>query len=279
MTSHSRQKTLDIPTLVAVSIVAWALANMLHEIIGHAGAAVLLGIQVRAASTTTVAIAWDQIQSIGEYRVIHAGGTVVNLLTGALALLALRRGERTSVASHYFLWLFATFSAIVVTMNLVSAPLIGGGDWIEFLTGLEPRDAWKACIIGTGGLLAVIGYVLPLRFWMPCLKGSRLLQVGITVIPLITVIVAQTLSLAKSPFVRLPPESNHLVASVFAYFHFVLWVVLVNLIPGPRSSEPVQCIHLPRSSAWLVLGLFVLVFYVAVLGPGIGSFEGDPRLR
>jgi hypothetical protein len=252
---------------------------MLHEIVGHAGVAVLLGVQVRAVSTTTVAIDWDQIRAIGEYRVIHGGGTVVNLLTGALALLALRRGDKTSVALHYFLWLFATFCAIVVTMNLVSAPLIGGGDWIEFLTGVEPRNVWKACIIGTGALLAVIGYVLPLRFWMPCLKGSRLLQVGMTVIPVITVIVVQTLSLAKSPFVRLPPESNHLVASIFAYFHFVLWVVLANLIPGPRSSEPVERVHLPRSNAWLALGLVVLVFYVAVLGPGIGSFEGDPRLR
>jgi hypothetical protein len=180
---------LDIPTLIAIGIVAWALVNMLHEIVGHGGAATLLGIDVNAASTTTVSISWDQIDEVGEYRLIHAAGALVNLLTGVVALIVLRGRNVKSGPWRCFLWLFATFSAIIVALNLVSGPLIGGGDWTEFLEELEPRGVWKACIIATGVVLAVVGYILPLRLFMPKLKGHRLVQLGLTAIPVLTVVI------------------------------------------------------------------------------------------
>jgi hypothetical protein len=114
---------------------------------------------------------------------------------------------------------------------------------------------------------------------MPKLAGMRPQLVSITVIPVATVIIAHTLSIVKSPFVRLPPESNHLLVSVFVYIHFAVWAILVNTVPGPRSREPVETIALPRSNVWLVFGVLVLLFYVVILGPGIGSFEGDPHLQ
>ncbi len=278
MEISSKEKMIHFPTLVAITIVVWALVNMLHEIVGHAFVGIILGIQVKAVSTTTVFFAWDQIESIGEYRIIHAGGTVVNLLTGAYALILLHRRKDLSSAWRYFLWLFAAFSSIIVVLNLVSAPLIGGGDWIEILDGLEPEGVWKTVIIGTGLILAAAGYILPLRLFLPNLKGQRLLQLAVTLIPVVVMIVIQSLSLINSPFAKLPPERNHLVASVFAYFHFILWVIFINTFSRPRSPEPAERIRLPRSNSWLVAGLVVFLFYVAILGPGIGSFEGDRRL-
>jgi len=65
----------------------------------------------------------------------------------------------------------------------------------------------------------------------------------------VTMIALQTLSLVKSPSATLPPESNQRLASVLACIHFVLWLVLVNLIPGPRSSDTPESAQLPRSSA------------------------------
>jgi hypothetical protein len=122
-----------VPTLIALSTVAWAVVDVLHEIVGHAGAAVLLGVPVRAVSTTTVYLAWDQIHSLGDVRTVDAAGTVLNLVTGGLALLALRSRRVMSSASRYFLWLFATMSFVVSTLNFVA-----GGDWAEVTTELEP---------------------------------------------------------------------------------------------------------------------------------------------
>lgn len=282
MSANKKNVRIDLPTLIAVSILAWVLVDVLHEIGGHAGAAVWLGFPVRAVSTTTVYVdvAWPKIiesQGFGPSRFYLAAGTVVNILSGAFALCILRWYTGTR-AARYFLWLVATFSAVIVTMNLVSAPLVGVGDWSEFLHGLEPRGRWKAGIIGSGLVLAGVGYALPLHLWMPRLSGRRRVLLTVTVIPVATALLVQTLSLVKSPFAALPPGSNHLLASVFAYIHFVLWAILVNLCPVPRATAEVGTIALPRSRFWLVLGSMALVAFALVLGPGLGSFAGDPRL-
>ncbi|NSW52513.1 MAG: hypothetical protein HPY85_08435 [Anaerolineae bacterium] len=271
MKREQNRLAIDIPTLAAISTIAWVLVNVSHEIIGHAGAAVLLGIPVMAVSTTTAHISWDQVFSVAAMRTIMAAGTVMNLLTGMAALIFLRFGRQVSSAARYFLWLFSTFSFIIAAMNLTSAMLIGAGDWTEFLIELEPRSRWKTIIIGIGVLVTLLGYVLPLRLWMPDLKSYRRAQWSITLIPVGTMMIVQSLSLIGSPFLLPPFGASHLLACVFAYLHFILWAILVNIIPVPRTKTPPQSIQLPRSNAWLWLGIILALVYFFVLGPGIGS--------
>jgi hypothetical protein len=271
MKSEERQLEIDIPTLIAISILAWILVDVSHEIIGHAGAAALLGIPVRAVSTTTASIKWDQVTSIGAVRIIMAAGTVMNLAGGVVALILLRLWRQAKSATRYFLWLFSTFSCIIAAMNLVSVMLIGAGDWTEFTRELEPRGLWMAIIIGVGVMVTVFGYILPLRLWMPDLRDHRRAQLVITAIPVVTVIVVQSLSLIGSPFARGTSGAAHLLACVFAYLHFILWAILVNALPVPRSKKTPQSIRLLRSYGWLATGLVFALFYFVVLGPGIGS--------
>jgi hypothetical protein len=273
--SRERQIEVDVPTLVALSTVAWALADVLHEVVGHAGAAVLLGVPVRAVSTTTVYLGWDQIQTVGDVRTIDAAATVLNIVTGGLALLALRSRRVTNSASRYFLWIFSTISFVIVTLNLV-----GGADWAEVIAGLEPRGLWRAGIVAAGVVVAVVGYVLPLRLWMPDLRENRKRQLKITAIPVAVVIVVQTLSVVRSPFAARPIGSgqNALMTVVALSLFFGLWLALVNLVRRPRSTEPVESVRLTRSKSWLAVGLSVFLIFVAVLGPGLGPLEDDPRL-
>lgn len=283
MSTTENRIDIHTPTLIAISIVAWALVNILHEIAGHAGAALIVGIPVRAVSTSAVYIDinWDQLitnHGLFPIRLFVLGGTIVNIVTGVLALLALKWKKAMNTASGYFLWLFATFSIIIVAMNMVTNTLLGFGDWADFISTLEQGNFWKPIIIAVGLALMVAGYIISLRQWVPSMKGHRLTLLKITAIPVVTLIIVQTLSLLKSPFATLPPESNHLLSSSFAFIHFILWVIVVNLIPVPRSKDNVDSIRLPRSYFWLLLGVIVLIFFVLVLGPGIGSFVGDPRL-
>lgn len=279
MEEGGRRLEINIITLVAISIVAWALAIVLHEIVGHAGIAALMGIAVRAVSTTTIYLPWDQVQSLGQYRIIHVGGTAANLLTGAVALLLLHFRKPISKEFRYFLWLFTTMSFVIVMMYLISATAVGAGDWIEVVTDLEPRSLYTAIIIGAGVVFAIPGYAFPLRVWMPDLKGNRSVLLKVTVIPVLTLIITQTLSVLRSPFAFQPPESSHMGAMIFIYIHFVLWAILVNVIPMPRSSEAIESIELRRSTFWLVVGIAVFLFFVLVLGPGLGPLGEDPRLR
>lgn len=274
------RRLIHVPTLIAISLTAWALTIVLHEIVGHAGSALLLGIPVKAVSTTTAFIDSAQVQSATEYRLINAAGVLVNLVTGAAALLILRFRRSASRSWRCFLWLFATMSLVIAVMNLVTAALLGGGDWAEITETLEPRALYVALVVGAGILVAIAGYRISLRAWMPDLADhDRTAQLQLTLIPVVVLTIFQSLSLVASPFATAPPESNHLIASVFAYVHFGLWALLVNLVRAPRSSEPAESIRLQPSRPWLMVGLAVFLLFVLVLGPGLGPLADDPRLN
>ena len=98
----------------------------------------------------------------------------------------------------------------------------------------------------------------------------------VTLIPVLTLILTYTLSVFGT---FLPPESSHMGASIFIFLHFILWAILVNLIPVPRSSDAIESISLRRSTTWLVVGFVVFLFFVFILGPGLGPLGEDPRLR
>ena len=52
MKGDEKSMRVDCPSLIAVSIVAWAPVDILHEIIGHAGAGIPMGLTVKAVSST-----------------------------------------------------------------------------------------------------------------------------------------------------------------------------------------------------------------------------------
>lgn len=270
---------IDTPTLMTVSALAWALANVFHEIVGHAGAAVVLGVPVRAVSTTTAYVDWTAVETATQDRIITAAATPVNVATGALALAALRWLHVHSTPVRYFLWLFTVVSFTMAAWNMVTLPLLGAGDWGDIAQGLDHAGLWTAGVVATGVAVAVVGYRLPLRLFLPDLRDRPALRHKIIFVPVAAMIVVQTLSVLPSPFATAPADANHLLASVFAYAHLMVWAVLVNGGVGPRSPRPVDDLTLDRSTGWLATGAVLIIAFVAVLGPGLGPLEDDPRLN
>ena len=270
---------IDTPTLITVSALAWAVANVFHEIVGHAGAAVVLGIPVRAVSTTTAYVDWTAIESAAEDRIINAAATPVNVVTGALALAALRWLHVHSAATRYFLWLFAVISFTMAAWNMVTLPLLGAGDWGSIAESLDHAGFWTAGVVAAGLAVTLVAYRLSLRLFLPNLRHQPELRHKIIFVPVATMIVVQTLSVLPSPFATAPGDANHLMASVFAYAHLMAWAVLVNRGVGPRAPRRVDDLTLDRSTGWLATGAVLIIAYVAVLGPGLGPLEDDPRLN
>lgn len=274
MESEVSNPRIDIPTLIAISIIAWVLTVSLHEIIGHAIPAALMGLLVRVVTTTNADIPSSQISAdmwrSGTWRIIPAGGTIVNLMTGAISCLLLHFLKRMSKALQYFLWLFATFSFTVVIMNLVTATAIGSGDWIDFTQELVLRKLYIGIIIGIGILIAMPCYALPLREFMPDLKGNRLSLLKVTAIPVLALTIIQILSVFRSPYSRQSQDVTHLIYPIFVLLHFIIWVTLVNLVPVPRSSKGIEVISLGRSYFWIVFGIIAGFVFVLILGKGLG---------
>jgi len=276
-------KRINIPTLIAISIIAWILVNIFHEIVGHAGFGILSGLSLKAANTTTAYfnVNWNrEISQNGffRYRFFLLGGVLVNFLTGFIAWLLLKFKSSMNSQLNLFLWLFTSFSLVIIVMNLISVPLIGGGDLVGVIRTFDNQNLAKTIVMIFGIFVMITGYLFLQRSFMPKLNGHRSIILPLTIIPVLTIIIVQSLSLIKSPFSYLPPSQNHLLASVFAYFHFIFWAIIINIFPFSNKANSIEKILPQKSLYWIILSMIMLFFFVFILGPGIGSFEGHPSL-
>jgi CubicO group peptidase (beta-lactamase class C family) len=262
LNTGQKHVAIDIPTLVAISFMAWMLVNAIYKIIEYVGAAILVETPIQAISLTVISLDWDPVISGLKPGFVSAGGLWAILITGCLALIVLIQPRITNKPLRYFLWLFATFS-FIVSANLFLATLIGVSDWAELTRNLEPNTIYKLIGISGGVLLVILGYIIPLRIWMPRLKGNYSAQIKVTLIPVLTLVAIQTLSVLASHHFKLPLSSNLLVTAVFGYPFFILWVILVNLIPVPRSRKPPESIQLQHSRRWLAIGAVTLATALA----------------
>ena len=274
---------INILTLIAITIITWSMVNITHETLGHAGFGLLSGFQIKAVNTTTVYadVNWEnEITQNGfkKLRLFLYGGVLMNMITGIIALLILRYVKFNNAQGRYFLWLFASFSYVVVVMNFVTAPLTGGGDLAEIIRTYDNQLLPRLIVFISGVFILIFGYrALQLSF-MPVTKDSRKIRLSLTMIPLATIIVLQTLSILKSPFASLPPAQNHLLVSIFAYFHFAIWALVVYFFPFPGKKNLIENSVPSKSLSWIIAGAIVTLFYIFLLGPGIGSFDGHPML-
>jgi hypothetical protein len=279
--TQARHRFLYVPTLIGIAVVAWTVFSLLHQVVGHAGVAILLGERVKGVSSTAwnMADSWESIvERVGVwgFRSIVVGGPVVNFITGALALLLLRADWVDRSSMRYFLWFFATVSFLLqAPRGMVVGVFVPGSDFWLFTRGLEPSAPWVTGVVVAGLLLTWVGYYCPLRLWMPSTSGGRQVLGAVTVIPVLVAFVIDLLSVLSSPLLTIPEaEFQPFLDSVLRFAPLFLWLVLVTVVPWPRSSAPLEDLRLRQSRGWLVAGLIASFVSVAVMGPGIGSFEG-----
>ena len=260
----------DAPTIAAIAIVAYALANVLHEGLGHAGACMLVGgkplllSSLHFAGDGTGLAPWTT-------RFIAAAGTLVNLCAGTLAC-AIAYGLRTlSVRTKYFLWLFAAVNFMQASGYLLFSGLGNIGDWATVVAGLNPRWLWR---IGLG-LIGAGAYWFVVRRAMgalgPFIGPDRPERVRLaSSLSLIPYISGALLYCGSGLF---NPEGMVLVlisgmAASLGGTSGLAWgpqLLRGEDIP-PSASGPAQ---IARSWRWIFAGFVVAAFFVGVLGPGV----------
>lgn len=273
----------SLPTLLAIAALAWIFVNISHETIGHAGFGLLSGLKLNAVNTTTVYldVNWDNeinLNGFTKYRLFLIGGVCINLLTGLIAYLILKYKSGLNTQMRLFLWLFASFSYVVIVMNLISVPIIGGGDLVGIIRTFDNQELARTIVLLVGFVFMIFGYITLQKSFMPEIKKNWSTVLRVTFLPVITVITIHSLSLINSPFSYLPASQNHLLASVFAYFHLILWAIVICFVPFSNMKFSLDNFLPNKSVSWIVLGLIATMLYILLLGPGIGSFDGHPSL-
>jgi hypothetical protein len=92
----------DLLTIAAIAIAATVIADFIHEGLGHGGACVATGGRPLAISTV-------HFECSADTRLVAAGGTLANLILGALFWAAARAVKRAA-PWRYFVWLLMTFN-------------------------------------------------------------------------------------------------------------------------------------------------------------------------
>lgn len=142
----------DAATICGIAWLAWMLAGMSHEGIGHASTALLTGTPSGVLST----MAWS---SAHDTRLVAAGGTLVNLAEALVFWLALRAARNVSPQTRVFLFAACTFNLFTGSGYFFFSGVSNFGDWAQVVAGLQPHWLWMVLLTVAGAT----GYYFSMR--------------------------------------------------------------------------------------------------------------------
>jgi len=261
--SERTRSARDVATIIAISIVAFAIANLLHEGAGHGGACVLTGGHAKVLSSV-------HFECDRDSRFIAAAGTLVNFITGFLCWLGRRFIKRASGNLQYFLWLLMTINLLQGAGYFLFSGVGNFGDWAYVIHGLQPAWLWRAGLI----VLGVVSYTLVM--WLALLELRPFLgetdwkgggAKDLTIIPYIAGGILYTVAGMFNP-VGVILVGLSAAAASFGGTSGMAWMTQYlgsRFVPRiPNDPLTVQ-----RSRGWIIAALITVTIFVGVLGPGV----------
>lgn len=260
-------RNIDVPTLIAIALAAYAITNVVHEGLGHGGMCLLVG--GRPLELSAVYFDYDHTTvSESGAKWISAGGTLANLVLAALAWVGLRATGRANTPGRYFLWLLMTVSLLQATGYWLFSGLAGVGDWVKVIAHQEPLVLWRLLLATAGG----VGYYLSLRLslsalnaFLPIGEGRLVLARRLMFVPYVAGAALYILAGLLNPVSPILILISAAAASLggtsgLAWSH--------NLLRNQARFAPIQGtpLTIPRSVPWLATGTVVAMVFIVVLG-------------
>jgi hypothetical protein len=266
----------DLLTISAIAIIDYALADFIHEGIGHGGMCLLIGghptmlssvsfecVRLVAGSSSEVA------RSLAVGGLVPAGGTLANLAAGMLCWLGLRFVSRAT-RLRYFLWVLMIVNLMEAAGYFLFSGIANTGDWAEVIASLQPAWLWRLGLTVLGIVLYLAFVVLALYEIRPFLGSSRPERLRrarrLTFTAYFSGCIFVCISSLFNPKLLLVLISG--AASSFGGTSGFLW--MGSWLRGPWfPTSSLQMPPLTRSWAWIVAAAVVAIVFIAILGPGI----------
>jgi hypothetical protein len=253
-----RPRSADLATACAIGVVAYAGADVVHELIGHAGTAWLLGIPIVRISSVA-------LQTHGSSRLLASAGPGTNVVVGCLALVAAGRARRLT-AGTWFLWLFAAVNLTQV-LDLTTSAASDSGDSAVVIRGLHPAWAWRSgmALVGFAAYVAVVrgsarvlsGLVREQS--LPAAEISRLIRAAY--------LSGAAVLIIASIFNPIGPRSI-LTSGVGASLLFTAGFLRIPALVRTTTTEHEPESSIPRSGTVLAIGTLAAIAFIAWFGPG-----------
>jgi len=259
----------DLPTLIAISLMAYVVETMLHELVGHGLTCAALGGHPSELGAFYVECRYGSMGDLG-VRLVALGGPLASLISGALCLWLARTAQQAHL--RYLLWLMGTIGLLTATGYPLFSGISGLGDFGTSRDGalyqLSPEWLWRIgiTVLGFAGYLLVVR--LSLRA-MDALIGSGPDRVArarrLSLASYLSGAAMSVLIGLLNPhglFVVLASAAASSLGGTSALAWMMYW-----MRRGDRPDDPP--LQLKRSGAWLVAGVAVTLVYALVLGPTV----------
>lgn len=247
--------------MIAVSVLACILQDILHEGLGHGVTAWLSG--ARQVTLSTVAL-----QSDIETRWVSANGTLVNLLFALIFWLLLLKPERYRPTTRYFLILAMAGNLFTGTGYFFFSGVTNFGDWAAVIRGLQPHWMWQIGLIVVGmasyyaSMLLVAAQLEPFQEKIPTSRRLRVLCWTPYFTDGILAALAGLLNPAGLFFVIASALPSTLGANAGL-------LSLPGMMRRMSSSNAEQVGPIRRGAAWIAAGAVAALLFIFVLGRGI----------
>jgi hypothetical protein len=254
----------DLLTIVAITVAAAVIADIIHEGLGHGGMCVATGGRPLVLSTV-------HFDCSADTRLVAAGGTLANLIFGALFWVAARAVKR-SASWRYFFWLLMTFNLLSAGGYFLFSGIANIGDWAAVVAGWQPAWAWRVDLAALGVVTYFFAFVpLSLRELRPFVGKDAKIRVRrarqLTVTPYLTAGVLACVAGALNPVGPLLILISAAAAS-FGGNSGLAW--MWSLLHDPRiDSSEFQMPEIERSRGWIIAAVVVAIGFIAGLGPGV----------
>ena len=241
-------------TIVSMAIVATGITVLLHEGLGH-------GVTSWLRGGIPIELTSNHLSSLHEDRWVEAGGTLVNLAAGTLALLATpAAGARASL--RYFCWLLAAHNLFSGTGYLMFSGIFGFGDWEQVIAGLPQQVLLRTAMSLVGlGLYVLVAWLLAIAIRPFCSTRADYNVIGR--LPYLASCLFSCAAGILDPLgIKLLLEST--IPAAFGGSSGMLW--LDGMIPRPL---PQTSLLVPRQVAWWIFAAIFAAAYIVILGRGI----------
>lgn len=244
-------RTHSYSTLGAIAAVAFIVACVSHEAIGHGGMCLAVGGRV-----TLLTSVYFRCTNGGP--LTDAAGPLMNLIVGAACWLFARRRPSASSSRLFFVFAMA-FNLFWGAGYFIFSAITNTGDWAFVLRdlSLEPRWLWRL-VMGALGVFIYIRTVQAVATHVP--PGTPLVW---------PYLVAGVVSCVAALFYAGPvlPAVREAARESFEANVGLLFLAYRNSKQGHASPLPILVAH---STGWLLFSALVTIVFFLLLGRGIG---------
>ncbi|HUD70727.1 MAG TPA: hypothetical protein VMQ62_02090 [Dongiaceae bacterium] len=257
----------DRPTIAAMAALVYAGGALLHEVMGHGGACL---------ASRGMTVSWSSVhfECSVESLAVMSGGTIANLVAGAIFFALLRVATGGGPATRYLLWLAMTVNLMQAAGYVLFSGVLGIGDWAAVLRHFGAGGAARAAMAIGGGLAYLVVMRFAARELTPFLPGDRVAAERaarpLTLFPWIAGGLLSCIAGALNPVGFLLVAISAAAAS-FGGTSGLAWMASI-LGTGWAPLDPRSAgLAIPRHRGYIAAGLLAAILFIVVMGPGSGG--------